>query len=66
MLLRINGKERKIEKAVTVADLIKTLGYEGDFFAVALNRTCISRTKYASTPINENDEIEILSPMQGG
>ena len=66
MKLRINGKEQVIDKAATLADLIKTLGYEGDFFAVALNRTCIPRTSYAATAVNENDEIEILSPMQGG
>lgn len=66
MNLRINGKEQNIRSVVTVADVVKALGYEGDFFAVALNRTCVLRTKYASTPVNENDEIEILSPMQGG
>lgn len=66
MKLVINGKTQTIQHASTIADVIKTLGYEGDFFAVALNRVCITRSKYAATPVNENDEIEILSPMQGG
>ena len=66
MQLRINGKMQTISHAATIADVIKTLGYEGDFFAVALNRTCVARSKYAATAVNENDEIEILSPMQGG
>lgn len=66
MLLRINGKKQNMETVITVADVIKALGYEGDFFAVALNRVCVARANYAATPVNENDEIEILSPMQGG
>ncbi len=66
MLVRVNGKEQNIATEKTVADVIQSLGYEGDFFAVALNRVCIPRTKYSETAVNENDEIEILSPMQGG
>ena len=66
MQLRINGKRQNIDRPATLADVIKALGYEGDFFAVALNRTCVPRTNYAATSVNENDEIEILSPMQGG
>jgi sulfur carrier protein len=66
MLLRVNGKERRIEKAATLQDVIAALGYEGDFFAVALNRACIPRGHYGTTPVQEQDDIEILSPMQGG
>jgi len=66
MQLTINGKKQTITNAQNVAEIIRSLGYEGDFFAVALNRTVIPRTRYAATPVNENDEIEILSPMQGG
>ena len=66
MLLRVNGKEQNIGTAANLADVIKALGYEGDFFAVALNRACIPRASYTSTTIKDHDEIEILSPMQGG
>ena len=66
MKLRINGKEKNLENVGTVAEVAKALGYEGNFFAVALNRACVPRANYAATAINENDEIEILSPMQGG
>lgn len=65
MRLCINGKEKQVN-AATLADVVRALGYEGDFFAVALNRACVPRAHYGATPVNENDEIEILSPMQGG
>jgi thiamine biosynthesis protein ThiS len=66
MKLIVNGEERRVENVGNVADLARSLGYEGDFFAVALNRVCVARTKYDTTPVNENDDVEILSPMQGG
>jgi sulfur carrier protein len=65
MKLRINGKDQTTI-ASTIAELVKTLGYEGDFFAVALNRACVPRKNYAATAVKDGDEIEILSPMQGG
>jgi sulfur carrier protein len=66
MLVRVNGEDKTIGNAATLAEVITLLGYEGDFFAVALNRACVPRKNYAATPISENDDIEILSPMQGG
>jgi len=35
-------------------------------FAVAINETFIPKSQYEGTTVNENDKIEILSPMQGG
>lgn len=65
MRLIVNGQPADI-KAATVQEVAAAMGYTGDFFAVALNRACISRKAFATTPVNEGDEVEILSPMQGG
>jgi sulfur carrier protein len=63
--ITLNG-EAKETSAKTIAELVKSLGYDGDYFAVARNLTCVPRAQYANTSINDNDEIEILMPMQGG
>jgi len=65
MKLIVNGKQSE-SNAATVADVVQSLGYEGDYFAVALNRTCVLRASYNSTPVKDGDEVEILMPMQGG
>jgi len=65
MKILINGETREIA-AATLAEVITVLGYKGDYFAVALNRACIPRSKQGTTAIKDFDEIEILSPMQGG
>lgn len=65
MKLIVNNQASEID-ARTVADVVKVLGYEGDYFAVALNMTCVLRAAYATTPVKDGDEVEILMPMQGG
>lgn len=65
MKLIVNNQESEIN-AATIADVVKAFGYEGDYFAVALNMTCIRRAHYATTPVQDGDAVEILTPMQGG
>ena len=65
MRLIINGAEQHLD-AATLTEVIAALGYTGDFFAVALNRTVVPRCQHATTQLREGDEVEILSPMQGG
>jgi thiamine biosynthesis protein ThiS len=33
---------------------------------VALNRDCVPRAALGETSLHDDDEIEILAPMQGG
>lgn len=66
MILFVNGKSCVMNNIRTVTDVLKTIGTEGSFFAVALNMECVPRAKYETTIVNENDAIEILMPMQGG
>ncbi len=62
----INGDPRRLEGAPSVAELLKTLGYENPFVAVAVNRTCVRRAEFSSTPVKDGDQVEILAPMAGG
>lgn len=65
MQLTINGKKREVAGR-TVAEVARALGYEGEYFAVALNMSCVPRARHAETPVKDGDAIEILTPMQGG
>ncbi len=66
MQLVINGELKKIEGIRTVQDLLIKLDYEIDSIAVARNKTFLSRSKYNECELNEGEELEILTPMQGG
>ncbi len=65
MVLTVNGERQEVE-AGNVAALLEALGYEGSFFAVAVNQEVVRRAKWAETPIAEGDSVEVLTPRQGG
>ena len=65
MVLTVNGERQEVQ-ADTVAALLEALGYEGTFFAVALNQEVVRRAKWAETPLAAGDSVEILTPRQGG
>lgn len=66
MELTINGVKKNIEEIQTVANLLDQLGYQSNFIAVAINKTCIKRSDFAVHKIEDGDNIEILAPMAGG
>ena len=66
MKLNINGKKREIVKSQTLEELIRELNIQAPNFAVALNQQVIPKSKYATTAIQENDEVEIVHAVGGG
>ena len=62
----VNGEIKEIEKDLNITQLIKALEYKTKGFAVAVNTTFVAIDAYESTLIKENDEIDILAPVQGG
>ena len=65
MRVIVNGKPREISSA-RVDALLGELEYEGTHFAIALNYDVLPKSKWAQTPIKNGDEIEIITPRQGG
>jgi sulfur carrier protein len=65
MRVTVNGEEREIA-ASSVDALLDELDYEGGHFAIALNYDVVPKTRWAETPIKTGDQIEIITPRQGG
>ena len=65
MRVTINGEQREIA-ADSVAALLSELDYEGTHFAIALNYDVVPKSRWAETALNAGDEIEIITPRQGG
>jgi thiamine biosynthesis protein ThiS len=64
--LTINGENREVLKSQTLADLAHELDIQAPNFAMALNQQVIPKSKYATTPIQENDQVEIVHAVGGG
>jgi sulfur carrier protein len=63
--ITVNGEQKQISQTNLQAFLAEFIHSEASF-AVAINQHFIPRSDYAITELKSGDDIEILSPMQGG
>ncbi|SDG51912.1 sulfur carrier protein [Bradyrhizobium sp. Rc2d] len=65
MRVIVNGEQREVA-SVSVDALLTELDYEGTHFAIALNYDVVPKSRWAETQLRAGDEIEIITPRQGG
>ena len=65
MRVTVNGEQREIASA-SVDALLGELEYEGTHFAIAVNYDVVPKSQWAKTRLKNGDEIEIITPRQGG
>jgi len=65
MRVTVNGEQREIS-SVSVDALLGELDYAGTHFAIAVNYDVVPRVRWAETRLKAGDEIEIITPRQGG
>jgi len=65
MQVIVNGEQREVSSS-RVDALLSELEYEGTHFAIALNYDVVPKSRWAETPLKAGDEIEIITPRQGG
>jgi sulfur carrier protein len=65
MRVTVNGEPREI-LSVSVDALLSELDYEGSHFAIAVNYDVLPKSRWAETQLKTGDEIEIITPRQGG
>jgi sulfur carrier protein len=65
MRVIVNGEQRDISSD-SVDALLGELEYKGTHFAIAVNYDVLPKSRWAETRIQAGDEIEIITPRQGG
>ena len=65
MRVTVNGENREVS-AANVGALLGELEYEGTHFAIALNYDVVPKSRWTETRLKAGDEIEIITPRQGG
>lgn len=65
MNLIINGEKRDVESNTTLLNLLSQLGAT-EPYAVAVNHSFVPREQCEGIALADGDQIEILSPIQGG
>ncbi len=66
MELRVNGEPRTLPDGTTVAALVEQLGLQPGQCAAAVNLDFVPRSAYAQTVLRAGDQVEIVTPRQGG
>jgi thiamine biosynthesis protein ThiS len=66
MNLTINGEQRALASAETLAALLDQLGMKSDRVAIELNREIVHKEKWAHTRLKDGDRLEIVHFVGGG
>ena len=65
MRVTVNGQDTEIA-ARDLPGLLSEMEYEFTQLAVAVKYQVVPRTRWAETSLNAGDQIEIITPRQGG
>ncbi|HEY5128034.1 MAG TPA: sulfur carrier protein ThiS [Bradyrhizobium sp.] len=65
MLVIINGERTEIATS-DLRGLLGELDYAGTHVAIAVNYQVVPRARWGDTALNSGDQIEIITPRQGG
>lgn len=65
MNILLNGEARQVS-ATTVTELITEVGLAGQAVAVEVNRNLIPKRQHTQTPLQDGDQIELVTLVGGG
>lgn len=66
MNVTVNGEERALEEATTIAQVVESSGGGGRGVAVAVNGEVVPRSHWADRVLGSGDRVEILRAVGGG
>ena len=64
--ITVNGAARTCVAGTTVADLLAELEIGSTHTAVERNRQIVPKTAFAATPLEDGDQLEIVTLVGGG
>jgi sulfur carrier protein len=65
MRILVNGASREV-RAADLSAALEELGYGGAVIATAVNGEFVPAAERGAARLAEDDELEVLAPMQGG
>jgi len=64
--INLNGEPKEFSDGLTVESLISALGLEPTRVAIEVNRNVVRRQQWATTELNDGDQVEIVHFVGGG
>ena len=64
--VRINGEHRRVDGGISVADIVREIGFDPARVAVERNLEVVPRSTLADVPVEDGDDYEIVRFVGGG
>jgi len=64
--INVNDEVMEVEEGKSLGDFVRDYHKSHSPIAVALNSIFIPKSDHFKIPLSNNDEITLVSPMQGG
>ena len=64
--IAFNGAACQIKKSISLAEFLSRQQLNLEYSAVAINRAFVARSEYPNIILDEGDQVECVTPMQGG
>ncbi|WIM87217.1 sulfur carrier protein ThiS [Candidatus Mycobacterium wuenschmannii] len=65
MIIKVNAEDIVVDENMTVAALLKSLGYPDRGIAVAVDQAVVPRSRWA-TALSDGASIDVVTAVQGG
>ena len=66
MIIKINGKDEAIDRALNLLELVKAKGLSPEKIVLEYNFCIVPKEEWENTNLREKDNIEIVSFVGGG
>ncbi|MFA5941297.1 MAG: sulfur carrier protein ThiS [Sinimarinibacterium sp.] len=66
MQITVNGESRRLDRPTTIAELLAALQLGERRVAVERNGEIVPRSRHASTPLADGDELLVVHAIGGG
>jgi sulfur carrier protein len=66
MHVLVNGQRTEVQPPCTIADLLRQRGLETSPCAVEVNADLVPRSEHAGRPLDDGDQVEIVTLVGGG
>jgi thiamine biosynthesis protein ThiS len=64
--IQLNGEDRTVAAGLSVAELLRELDIAQDKVAVELNRQIVRQPQWATMPVEDGAQLEIVQFVGGG
>ena len=66
MIIQLNGQPHELDRAISVSDLLESIGFGGKPVVVELNEQAVLPRDYSSSRAEAGSRIEIVTLAAGG